>query len=207
MPNVQNNPPANPGLIAPGQLWSPKPQPVVPAQAPGTPAPSTPAPGTPSGLNSPDQLRQLMNNKMPPIGQIPGQVPLVGPAPSDLKGQLGQLQNLMKTADQQTLAPYGVVVQSNAQGQVTGYLLNGQPATAQQVQQHLLPLSTRLHKELLQTKATVDQEFNQFIQRTQSQFAQMNPVEQNAVKIQLQAVQSIYQEFLNRLSQVDNLIK
>jgi hypothetical protein len=64
-----------------------------------------------------------------------------------------------------------------------------------------------LHKELQQTKTMVDQEYSQFITRSQAQLAQMTPVEQNAVKIQLQAVQSIYQGFVNRLNQVDNLIK
>jgi hypothetical protein len=196
-PNVQS---PTPGLLAPGQLWAKKPV----APAPVAPAPVIPAP-VPTTLNSPDQLRQQMQT----VGgsQSPAPLPIFQPASTDFKGQMGHIQSLMKNADQQTLAPYGVVVQSNPQGQVTGYLLNGVAASAEQVQQHLLPLSSRLHKELQQTKATVDQEYSQFIQRSQTQMAQMTPIEQNAVKIQLQAIQSIYQGFVNRLNQVDTLIK
>lgn len=202
MQNIPNQTPPTPGLLSPGQLWNNRPQPVATSPVPNLP-PLQPAQNQAPGLSAPDQLRQLMSNKMPPIGQIP----LLSPSPTDFKGQLGQLQTLMQKADAQALSPYGVVIQSNAQGQITGYLLNGQPASAEQIQQHLLPLATRLHKELMQTKSTVDQEYVQFIQWAQTQMAQMTPVEQNAVRIQLQAVQSIYQGFLNRLSQVDNLIK
>ncbi|MBT9546433.1 MAG: hypothetical protein IV090_13675 [Candidatus Sericytochromatia bacterium] len=203
MQNTPNLPSPTPGLLAPGQLWAKKPVVPAPTQpAPALPAPPQPAPLT---LGSPDQLRQQMQNgaAKPPVAPLP----IFQPPSTDFKGQLGQIQSLMQKADQQALAPYGVVVQSNAQGQISGYLLNGRPATAEQVQQHLLPLSSRLHKELQQTKTMVDQEYSQFITRSQTQLAQMTPVEQNAVKIQLQAVQSIYQGFVNRLNQVDNLIK
>jgi hypothetical protein len=194
MPNVQNPPPAQTPLLPPGQLWKPS-EPVKPAV--------TPSPPSPALTHSPDQLRQLMSHKMPPIGAVP----LVETPPTDLRGQLGSLQTLLQKADAQTLAPYGVTVQSNAQGQISGYLIQGKPATAEQVQQHLLPLAGRLHKELMQARTTVTQEYTQFIQRAQTQAAQMTPVERNAVKIQLQAIQSVYQGFLNRITQVDNLIK
>lgn len=200
MQNTPNLPAPTPGLLAPGQLWGKKPAPPAPPQP--APIPAQPVPVT---LGSPDQLRQQMQTgaAKPPVAPLP----IFQPAQTDFKGQLGQIQSLMQQADQNALAPYGVVVQSNAQGQISGYLLNGRPATAEQVQQHLLPLSSRLHKELQQTKTMVDQEYSQFIQRSQAQMSQMTPVEQNAVKIQLQAVQSIYQGFVNRLNQVDNLIK
>ena len=191
MPNVQNSSSTQAPLLPPGQLW--KPAVSSPPTAP-PPAPTL----------SPDQLRQLMSNKMPPIGTVPLVDP---PPPTDFKGQLGSLQTLLQKADTQALAPYGVTVQSNAQGQITGYLIQGKPATAEQVQQHLLPLSGRLHKDLMQARAAVDQEYTQFIQRAQTQAAQMTPVERNAVKIQLQAIQAVYQGFVNRISQVDNLIK
>ena len=193
MPNVQNASPAQLPLLPPGQLWKP----AAPIQPAATPA------AAPSLTQSPDQLRQLMSNKMPPIGSVP----LVESPPTDFKGQLGSLQTLLQKADSQALAPYGVTVQSNAQVQITGYLIQGQPASVEQVQQHLLPLSGRLHKDLMQAKASVAQEYTQFIQRAQTQAAHMTPVERNAVKIQLQAIQSVYQGFLNRISQVDNLIK
>ena len=194
MPNVQNPSPAQAPLLPPGQLWKPA--------AAGQPTPAAPA-TAPSLSHSPDQLRQLMSNKMPPIGTVP----LVETPPTDFKGQLGSLQTLLQKADSQALTPYGVTVQSNAQGQITGYLIQGKPATAEQVQQHLLPLSGRLHKDLMQARAAVDQEYTQFIQRAQTQAAQMTPVERNAVKIQLQAIQAVYQGFVNRISQVDSLIK
>lgn len=194
---MQNIPPQTvPSLLPPEQLWPNKP-------GSGTASQPPPSQNQVSGLSSPDQLRQLMSNQKSSLGAVA----FINPPSGDLKSQLGQLQTLMQKADAQALLPYGVVVQSNAQGQITGYLLHGKPATAEQVQQHLLPMATRLHKELLQIKAAVDQEYFELIQRVQGQLKDMTPVEQNAVRIQLQAIQSVYQGFLNRLIQVDNLIK
>jgi hypothetical protein len=186
---VSSNQPLQ-GLTPPTQLRPP----VKPAGQPTTPV-------TPGTLAAPDRLHQQMRGGTAP------QVSLIDPPVTDIRNGMARLQTLMKTADQRTLDAYAVKIETNAQGQITGYLLNGQPATAAQVQQHLLPTASFLHQELVKTQQQVDQEYGRFLQQINQQLPQMQPLEQNAVRIQLQAIGVVYKGFLERIQQVDGLIR
>jgi hypothetical protein len=187
---VSSNQPLQ-GLTPPTQLRPP----VKPA------ATSPAAPVTPGTLAAPDRLHQQMRGGTAP------QVSLIEAPVTDIRNGLARLQTLMKTADQQTLSAYAVQIETNPQGQITGYRLNGQPASAAQVQQHLLPAASFLHQELVKTQQQVDQEYGRFLQQINQQLPQMQPLEQNAVRIQLQAIGVVYKGFLERIQQVDGLIR
>lgn len=193
-------------LLSPGQLWGKTP----PVSRPATPnpAPSLPAtlPKLPSTL--PPLGRDTLQTSAQPGSSLP-QVSFTQTSPvnGSIGQQMQQLTGLMKSADTQLLGRYQLQVQKNDSGQITGYLLNGQPATAQQVQQYLLPHSGFLHQELVQLRQSVDQAVNSFYSQVRQQFPQLKPQEQTAVQIQLQAVQVVYENFVNRINQVDSLIK
>lgn len=129
------------------------------------------------------------------------------PPRSGLSGQFGQLRSLIKSADDRLLDYYNVKLVKNDKGQITGYLLNGQNVTAQDIQRHLLPQSGILHQQINDLKKEIDQTYQNFQAQVQLQFPALAPAEQTSVQIQMQAVQVVYESFANRLSQVDSLIK
>lgn len=129
------------------------------------------------------------------------------PPRAGLSGQLGQLRSLIKSADDRLLDYYNVKLVKNDKGQITGYLLNGQNVTAQDIQRHLLPQSGILHQQINDLKKEIDQTYQNFQAQVQLQFPALAPAEQTSVQIQMQAVQVVYESFANRLSQVDALIK
>lgn len=122
-------------------------------------------------------------------------------------GQLGQLKDLIKNADDRLLDLYNVKLLKDNQGQISGYLLNGRNVSVSEIQQHLLPRSGALHAQIKDLKSEIDRTYAQFQLQVQQQFPALAPSEQNSVKIQLQAVQVVYEGFVNRLNQVDTLIK
>lgn len=208
--NVGGNSPLQP----PSQLWGQR------RMTPPQPAASQPAPAVSSQPATP-----LMPN-LPPIGRSMPVLPLVNPTtpgqpamtpgqiagnqPAQqpgLGGQLSQLRSMIKSADDRLLTYYNVKLVKNDSGQITGYQLNGQNVSPQDLQRHLLPQAGILHQQITDLKKEIDQTFLNFRSQVQQQFPAMAPTEQTSVKIQLQAVQVVYESFVNRLSQVDGLIK
>jgi len=124
-----------------------------------------------------------------------------------ISGQIGQLRTLLKSADDRLLDYYNVKLVKNDKGQISGYLLNGQTVSAEEIQRHLLPQSGVLHQQITDLKKEIDQTYQNFRAQVQLQFPALAPAEQNSVQIQLQAVQVVYESFANRLGQVDALIK
>lgn len=208
MPNVNNG---GTPLLPPSKLWGPNKgasQPVRPANpqtSPSQPAqtlPSIPAQTVPS---------------LPPIGQAMPLISFSGtgtaapvgattPQPG-LGGKLTQLRDMIKNADDRLMDVYNVKLLKDPSGKISGYLLNGRQASAQEVQQHLLPRSGVLHQQITDLKAEIDQTYRNFTAQVNQQFPALAASEQTSVRIQLQAVQVVYENFVARLGQVDSLIK
>lgn len=201
--NVGGNKP----LLPPSQLWSQR------QAAPVKPAATQPAPAV-SGQTQ--QPAQPLLPHLPPLGKsmplisFSGAPPQTGapkPAPTGLSGQLTQLRGLIKSADDRLMNYYNVKLVKDDKGQITGYQLNGQNVSQQALQQHLLPQAGILHQQITDLRQEIAQTFQNFQTQVQQQMPALAPAEQTAVKIQLQAVQVVYQGFVNRLGQVDALIK
>lgn len=212
-------------LLSPQSLWGKQPQP--PAVQPGsqqaipTTLPPLPVGNASAGnasLSQPDSVSTSLP-KLPIGGQTPPPVsfatePTVSPGQS-LQGQAQQLRGLLKSADQDffnqlsqiTKGQLNLQLVKNANGQISGYQLNGQTVSRAQVQQSLLPMAGQLHQALEALKGEVQGKYQSFFQTVNQQFAQMTPQEQTSVNIQLQAINVLYESFLNRLGQVDGLIK
>lgn len=200
----QSNP-----LLAPKLLWSPK-------QASVNPPPASPqqVPTTLPPLSQPDSVVTSLP-KLPPIGQSAPSISFAAEPDQSIQGQAQQLRGLLKTADQELFNQLAQITQGqlklqlvkNPQGQISGYTLNGQAASQQQVQQQLLPLSGQLHQALDGLKADVQGKYQAFFQTAHQQFPNMTTTEQTAVNIQLQAINVLFESFLGRLNQVDGLIK
>lgn len=181
-------------LLPPGQLW---PTPTRPAQGGTKPTPAVTSPTTLPALPSLPQL--------PPQGQS---MPLVTfTSPPGLGGQLTQLKDMIKNADDRLLDFYNVKLVKDGSGKISGYQLNGRNVSSAEVQQHLLPRSGVLHKQITDLKADINRTYAQFKLQVQQQFPALAPTEQNSVNIQLQAVHVVYEGFVNRLNQIDDLIK
>jgi len=200
----QSNP-----LLAPKLLWSAN-------KAPANPPPASPqqVPTTLPSLSQPDSVITSLP-KLPPIGQSTPSVSFAAEPDRSIQGQASQLRGLLKSADQELFNQLAQVTQGkvqlqlvkNPQGQISSYLLNGQPVTQQQVQQSLLPLSGQLHQALDGLKADVQGKYQAFFQTVHQQFPNMTSSEQTSVNIQLQAINVLFESFLSRLNQVDGLIK
>lgn len=179
-------------LLPPTQLWPTAPRPVQG----GSSQPVT-TPVAPTVLPTLPQL--------PPQGQS---MPMVSfTAPPGLGGQLTQLKDMIKNADDRLLDFYNIKLVKDGSGKISGYQLNGRNVTAAEVQQHLLPRSGVLHRQITDLQADINRTYAQFKLQVQQKFPALAPTEQASVNIQLQAVQVVYEGFVNRLSQIDNLIK
>lgn len=211
-------------LLSPQQLWN-KPAPTAPPQLPGT----LPAPGTPQGTSPvrPTQLpgyipptspQTTVPTYTPPTDTLPSLPPQGSSAPqvpfttqttpsAGSVNQLNQLTQLFRSGDDSLLGKYGVQLAKDPQGKITGYFVNGQSVTAPQLQQYLLPHASFLHQELENLKANVDQSYTNVHSSMQQSYAQMTPAEQQSINIQMQAVHVIYENFVNRLNQIDGLIR
>ena len=218
MPNVNSG--GTPPLLPPTQLWGSR-------QAPLKPAAPQPAPGVSSQPATALPSLPPIGRSMPLISFSGGLPSLTGPTQSasiapisgqtiasqtrgaqpGLGSQLTQFRNLIKSADDKLLDYYNVKLLKNPNGQITGYLLNGQNVSAADIQRHLLPTSGILHQQITDLKKEIDQTFQNFRAQVQLQFPALAASEQTAVQIQLQAVQVVYESFGNRLSQLDGLIK
>ena len=203
MPNVNSG--GTPPLLPPSQLWGPKPGPSQPVSRPATPQPA------------PAQPAQILPT-LPPIGKSMPMLTFTGtpsqPSPSQtssplsgISGQMTQLRDLLKNADERLMDFYNVKILKDPNGKISGYVLNGKAASAQEVQQHLLPRSGVLHRQITDLKAEVDRTYQNLTMQAQTQLPAMAKLEQSAVQIQLQAVRIVYESFVNRLAQVDALIK
>lgn len=129
------------------------------------------------------------------------------PPPPTLGTKLTQLKDVIKNADSRLLDYYNVKLVKNDQGAITGYQLNGRNVTQQELQQHLLPQSGVLHRQISDLKAEITQTHQTLGAQVQLQFSSLAAAEQTSVRIQMQAVQVVYENFVNRLDQVDALIK
>lgn len=216
-------------LLSPQQLWN-KPAPPQPTtQLPGT-IPTTP----PAGQSVPTQLPGQLPGNLPSVSpqgmgptytppvdtiaapppqgsstpQVPfTQQPQIQPQATPANTPLGQLTQMFKSGDDSLLGKYGVQLAKDPQGQVTGYFVNGQQVSPAQLQQHLLPHASFLHQELENLKTNVDQSYSAVYTRMQQAFPTMTPAEQQSIQIQMQAVHVIYESFVNRLNQIDGLIR
>lgn len=210
MGNV-NNPPAALPLLRPDQLQAIQKQAPQPAPQPVNPVLGTTSIST---LLTPDQLRQQVDSIPNPSAQPSYSIYDTAPPQQGLAGMASELQGLLKTADTQLLSLYAVAPQTDAQGNVlkdaqgnTAYTINGQSVSQAQLQQHLLPQAGILHQQIEHTKSVLNQQYQSFVQTAQSQFAQMSPAEQQAVHLQVKAIEAIYSDFMNRINQVDKLIQ
>lgn len=206
MPNVNSG--GTPPLLPPSSLWAPKPGAAQPGQTQPVqqPRPTTPA-----------QPTQQVPTKLPPLPSLPtspprGQaMPAISftsqpPAPT-LGNKLTQLKDIMKNADSRLLDYYNVKLVKNEQGAISGYQLNGRNISQAELQQHLLPQSGILHKQITDLKAEITQTHRTLAAQVQLQFPSLAASEQTSVNIQMQAVQVVYENFVNRLDQIDALIK
>lgn len=211
-------------LLSPQQLWN-KPMPTAPTQLPGIiPGPGAPKGATPAvptqlpGYIPPASPQTTVPTYVPPVDTLPSlppqgtstpQIPFTtqtSPAAGSVS-QLNQLTQLFRSGDDSLLGKYGVQLAKDPQGQITGYFVNGQSVTAPQLQQHLLPHASFLHQELENLKANVDQSYSSVHTSMQQAYAQMTPTEQQSISIQMQAVHVVYESFVNRLNQIDGLIR
>ena len=200
-------------LISPDALFGKKPIGSPPTQ--GQPAANNGLPQLPSLPQLPNQYTQ------PPIAQdtvklpaLPGGVSMpqvsLNPPPQTMQGKVQELSRLLRDSDQMLLGHVTgnqLQIQKNAQGQITGFLVNGRPANQQEVQQMLLPMSSQLHQQLEGLKQVMQDTFMSLQSEAQVAMPQMTPQEQNATRIQLQAVQVLYNGFQARINQVDSLIR
>lgn len=219
-------------LLSPQQLWSKPAQPRPQTQLPGT-IPMTPPAGKPATPALPGQIPTPLPGSLPgaslqgttptytppvdtigappPQGSSIPQVPFtqqVAPQPSaPATPSLGQLTQMFRSGDDSLLGKYGVQLAKDQQGQITGYFVNGQQVTQPQLQQHLLPHASFLHQELENLKTSVDQSYTAVYGQMQKAFPTMTPAEQQSIQIQMQAVHVIYESFVNRLNQIDGLIR
>ncbi len=202
MPNVNSG--GTPPLLPPSQLWAPRQGQTQPAaQQPAKPAqPTQPAPSQ----QVPAKLPPLPTQ--PPRGQAMPMLTFTSqPPPPTLGTKLTQLKDVIKNADSRLLDYYNVKLVKNDQGAITGYQLNGRNVTQQELQQHLLPQSGVLHRQISDLKAEITQTHQTLGAQVQLQFSSLAAAEQTSVRIQMQAVQVVYENFVNRLDQVDALIK
>ncbi|MGV3524768.1 MAG: hypothetical protein ACO1RX_11100 [Candidatus Sericytochromatia bacterium] len=194
MPNL--TPGGTPPLLPPQQLWGAKPAPARPAQAP--PPVVTPPAALPATL--------------PPLSRLPAagsSAPVYSFADTQnsLGAQATRLQSQLKNAEQDVLGRYQVQLVKNEQGQISGYLVQGKPARAEDVQRYLLPIAGELHGALEGLKRDIQQTYTGFVQQLDQQLPALAPSEQTAVRIQRQAVDVVYASLLQRIGQVDQLIK
>lgn len=201
-------------LLSPQQLWN-KPTPkaptqlpgTIPTQLPGTIPPVSPQTTVPTYTAPVDTLPSL-----PPQGTSAPQLPFTTqttqttPSAGSVS-QLNQLTQLFRSGDDSLLGKYGVQLAKDPQGQITGYFVNGQSVTGPQLQQHLLPHASFLHQELENLKTNVDQSYGSVHSSMQQAYTQMTPAEQQSISIQMQAVHVVYESFVNRLNQIDGLIR
>lgn len=208
-------------LLSPQQLWS-KPAPTATTQLPGTlPGKSVPQGTLPTqlpGIIPSASPQTTVPTYTPPIDTLPS-LPPQGTSVTQLPfttqttpsagavSQLNQLTQLFRSGDESLLGKYGVQLAKDPQGQITGYFVNGQSVSAPQLQQHLLPQASFLHQELENLKASVDQSYSSVHSSMQQGYAQMTPAEQQSISIQMQAVHVVYESFVNRLNQIDGLIR
>ncbi|MBF2052052.1 MAG: hypothetical protein IGS03_01145 [Candidatus Sericytochromatia bacterium] len=186
-------------LAAPQTLWQPQ-------QTP--PAASAP-------VQVPTSLPPLRAPSSPAMPQLPSQgtatplMPFAAPQPT-LQQKSAEFGKLLNSADQ-TL--YNHVTQQqfqllkNAEGQISGYQINGQAVTQQQAQQFLLPLSGQLHQQLNGLKQVIFETYTELVQEAQQQFPALSPQEQQAVSIQFQALEVLHAHFVNRINHVDAMIR
>lgn len=195
--NVGGTPP----LAAPQTLWQPQQMPpaaAAPVQVPTTLPPlqqrPAPAPAMP---------------QLPAQGNASPLMPFAAPQPT-LQQKSAEFGKLLNSADQ-TL--YNHVTQQqfqllkNAEGQISGYQINGQAVNQQQAQQFLLPLSGQLHQQLNGLKQVIFETYTELVQEAQQQFPALSPQEQQAVSIQFQALEVLHAHFVNRINHVDAMIR
>lgn len=194
--NVGGNPP----LAAPQTLWKPQQTPPA-ASAPVSVPVSLPPLRRPPATPAPPQA--------PAQGNASPLMPFAAPRPT-LQQKSAEFGKLLNSADQTlynhvTRQQFQLV--KNAQGQISGYQLNGQPVTQQQAQQFLLPLSGQLHQQLNGLKQVMFETYTELVQEAQQQFPALSPQEQQAVSIQFQALQVLHEHFVNRINHVDAMIR
>ncbi len=207
-------------LKSPQQLWGnrPAPAPVTPQQpAPVNPQQPVPAtPGTLPGALPPSSPGTVMPTYTPPADTLPTlpgqgtsvpQVPFTQPAQPSAAQSLGQLNQLFQTGDDGLLSKYGVSLSKNMQGQITGIFVQNQSVTPEQLKNYLLPVSGELHQQIVTLKNEVDTSYNAVYQKIQQNFGTMTQPEQQAIQLQMNAVHTLYQNFVQRLQQIDGLIQ
>ena len=184
--------------------------------------------GLVSQLLTPDQLKQQSNGNVGVTPNLsiynrPPSPPVVKPQvqpttsvqpKAQLTNMAHQLKGLMKSADAQILSQFDVQIQKDtagnivkdAQGKVS-YMVDNKPVSHAELQRHLLPQATVLHQQLNRAQAYVETQYNSFVGALNSNLSQMSPTEQTSMGIQSKAVKAIYMGFLDRLNQVDRLIR
>lgn len=138
------------------------------------------------------------------------QVSLTPPPANTMSGKVQELSRLLRDSDQMLLSHVTgnqLQIQKNAQGQITGFSVNGRLATNQEVQQMLLPMSSQLHQQLEGLKQVMHDTYSSLYTEIQQALPQMTPQEQQASQLQLNAVNVLYTGFINRIEQVDGLIR
>lgn len=189
----------------PGYIPSASPQATTPTYTP--PADSIPNTLPPQGSSQtqlPFTQQTLPTQPTQPAQPVPPvqQQPTVAGA-----NPLSQLNQMFKSGDDSLLGKYGVQLAKDPQGAITGYFVNNQPVTPAQLQQHLLPHASFLHQELENLKATVDGSYTSVYNQMQQAYGSMTPTEQQSISIQMQALHVVYESFVNRLNQIDGLIR